>query len=70
MTPGHTAYEADLRQQPRYHDGTSRRTWEQLSDFAKWSWERNPTPRTYRTLPCGCTTAGDMCEVHAPKVTT
>ncbi len=42
-TPGRIAYEADIRAQPLYHDGTPRRTWNQLPDYAQWSWERNPT---------------------------
>lgn len=43
--PGRIAYEADVVARPFYEDGTPRRSWEQLSDVAKWSWERNPTPR-------------------------
>lgn len=42
---GQQAYEQDLAARPRYHDGTPRRTWAQLDDIARWSWERNPTPR-------------------------
>lgn len=45
MTPGRIAYEADMRRCPFYHDNAPRRTWEQLSPEARWSWERNPTPR-------------------------
>jgi hypothetical protein len=44
-TPGQQAYDADLIQQPLYHDGTTRPSWQQLSEIARWSWERNPTPR-------------------------
>lgn len=44
-TPGQVAYEAELAVKPSYHDGTLRRTWAQLSAIARWSWERNPTPR-------------------------
>jgi hypothetical protein len=47
-TPGRVAYESDVRAEPTYHDGTPRRTWEQLSDVARWSWERNPLPRRAR----------------------
>ena len=39
------AYEEDCRRQPLYHDGGVRPSWERLSDVAKWSWVKNPTPR-------------------------
>lgn len=45
MTPGQLAYESELIRAPLYHDGAPRKTWTQLPDYAKWSWERNPTPR-------------------------
>lgn len=45
VTPGRTAYEADVRARPTYDDGSPRPTWDQLCEVAKWSWERNPTPR-------------------------
>jgi hypothetical protein len=44
-TPGQIAYEEDLAREPCYGDGTPRKTWHQLSDDARWSWERKPTPR-------------------------
>jgi hypothetical protein len=44
MTP-QEAYESDLKITPTYHDGTARPSWERLSAIARWSWERNPTPR-------------------------
>lgn len=47
-SPGHIAYEADLAAQPVYHDGGKRKTWEQLAELERLSWERNPTPRQYR----------------------
>ena len=47
MTPGQRAYESDVAERPVYHDGTPRRTWEQLHPVARWSWERSPHP-----LPC------------------
>lgn len=40
MTPGQKAYEADVGRRPRYHTGELRKTWHQLDDIAKWSWER------------------------------
>ncbi len=45
MTPGRIAYEEDVRLEPSYLDGASRRSWDQLPDLAKQSWERNPTVR-------------------------
>lgn len=47
MTKGQRAYEADLLRWPNYHDGKPRRAWSQLSEIARWSWEKNPYP-----LPC------------------
>jgi hypothetical protein len=43
--PGQLAYESECAVRPVYHDGTQRRTWDQLCEYARWSWERNPTPR-------------------------
>lgn len=45
-SPGQLAYEADCDARPRYHDGTRRPYWGDLSDPVRWSWERNPTPRS------------------------
>jgi hypothetical protein len=53
MSPGQRAYEEDVRARPVYHDGTARRTWAQLSDLARWSWNKNPYP-----LPCAPIDAG------------
>lgn len=39
------AYEEDCRRHPRYHDGSPRVAWGDLSDLARSSWVRNPTPR-------------------------
>lgn len=47
MTPGQIAYEEDVRRKPLYHDGTPRKTWAQLPEWAAWGWERCPTPREY-----------------------
>jgi len=30
---GKEAYELDCARQPNYHDGTKRKTWEQLPDY-------------------------------------
>jgi hypothetical protein len=42
-TRGQIDYEADVKNRPTYHDGTPRRTWKQLCEIAKWSWNR-PQP--------------------------
>ncbi len=42
---GQAAYERDVVREPSYHDGTSRRSWSELSDIARESWERSPTDR-------------------------
>jgi hypothetical protein len=52
-SPGRLAYEADCTAQPFYHDGARRRTWDQIGDAARQSWERNPTPRKYPNTACG-----------------
>ena len=44
-TPGQLAYEADVARRPLYSHGQPRRTWAELCHVARWSWERNPTPR-------------------------
>lgn len=47
-SPGQIAYEASVAACPTYHDGSPRRTWEQLGDVARWSWERQPSePREW-----------------------
>lgn len=47
-TAGQIAYEQDCVLCPNYHDGAIRRSWETLPEWAKQSWERNPTPREYK----------------------
>ena len=47
-TPGQLAYEADLVACPLYHDGTPRKTWDQLDELCRSTWERDPTPRNFR----------------------
>lgn len=42
---GQLAYEDELTRKPTYGDGSQRKPWDKLSDIARWSWERNPTPR-------------------------
>lgn len=48
-TAGQVAYEADVAARPTYDGGAVRKTWSQLGDVEKLSWERNPTPRWART---------------------
>lgn len=40
---GQMAYERDVQERPKYHDGTPRKPWPDLCNIAKWSWER-PSP--------------------------
>jgi hypothetical protein len=42
-TPGQLDYEADVQQKPLYHTGQPRKTWEELSEITRWSWERRAT---------------------------
>lgn len=37
---GRAAYAASLKAAPNYHDGTPRKTWEQLGDIERWSWSK------------------------------
>lgn len=46
-TPGQIAYETECAACPDYHDGTPRRAWADLSEHARQSWERDPTPRPW-----------------------
>jgi len=39
-TPGQVDYEADLQRRPTYHDGTPRKSWDELDDIARWSWDK------------------------------
>lgn len=43
---GRAAYESDVAARPTYQDGTPRKTWDQLDNVARYSWEREP-----RALP-------------------
>jgi hypothetical protein len=46
-TPGQLAYEADCERNPHHEDGSLRRTWAEIGDVARWSWERDPQPRDW-----------------------
>ena len=51
-TPGQLDYERDVQQKPLYHTGQPRKTWEELSEITRWSWERGATkPPTQTYLP-------------------
>jgi hypothetical protein len=43
---GKHLYENDLKKRPFYHTGEKRKTWECLSESAKWSWNRIRTENT------------------------
>lgn len=45
VTPGQSAYEEDVRRRPHYDGGAKRPEWAELSDVARWSWDRDPTQR-------------------------
>jgi hypothetical protein len=49
ITPGHAAYLEDCVRKPTYHTGEPRPTWQSLDEWARWSWEREPTPRQWST---------------------
>jgi hypothetical protein len=38
-TRGQIAYEENVRRNPLNHDGTKSKTWDQLTDVVRWSWE-------------------------------
>ena len=42
---GKAAYELDVKRNPIYPDGTNRKTWEQLGEIEKISWETTQTGR-------------------------
>ncbi|AZO29368.1 hypothetical protein [Mesorhizobium sp. M1B.F.Ca.ET.045.04.1.1] len=46
-TAGQLAYEEDCRRCPRYADQSPRKDWRELPDYARASWEKEPTPREY-----------------------
>lgn len=37
---GQVDYELDLAKTPNYHDGTPRKTWDQLGKLEQWSWAK------------------------------
>lgn len=50
LSVGRIAYEASVAAQPNYHDGSRRKTWEQLGKPEQATWERNPSPVS--DFPC------------------
>ena len=44
-TDAQLAYETDCQNKPTYPDGRRRKPWADLHEVARYSWERNTTPR-------------------------
>jgi hypothetical protein len=63
-SPGQIAYERDVEQRPFYDDGTARPTWYDLGAIARWSWERNPTPRALYPRPARVEVAEALALEH------
>lgn len=40
MSTGKFAYEMDLKHRPTYHDGTKRKSWDELGEVEKQSWNK------------------------------
>ena len=50
MTVGEMAYREDCKRQPYYIGAyIKRRTWDDLADYERATWERNPTARDWDT---------------------
>ena len=62
-TPGQLDYERDVQQKPLYHTGQPRKTWEELSEITRWSWERRHIPLTLAFFVLSLLSA---CSVHTP----
>jgi hypothetical protein len=48
-TAGQIAYEKDVNDCPLYHNGTPRRNWDDLPEWAKESWEKSERPQIKRS---------------------
>lgn len=59
-----TAYELDCSFRPTYHDGTPRKTWEQLGDLERSTWGKASEYRTELT-PAGEQAVIPGCEMDA-----
>jgi hypothetical protein len=46
-TPANDALQPNYGPRDGHQEGMLRKTWDQLSDIARASWERNPTVRAY-----------------------
>jgi hypothetical protein len=44
---GEQAYEADVKACPNYHDGTPRRTWDEIGPVSRATWDKYPYPHDY-----------------------
>lgn len=62
-TPGQIDYERDVQQKPLYHTGQPRKTWEELSEITRWSWERRHIPLTLSFFMLSLLSA---CTVQTP----
>ena len=62
-TPGQLDYERDVQQKPLYHTGQPRKTWEELSEITRWSWERRHVPLTLSFFMLSLLSA---CSVQTP----
>jgi hypothetical protein len=51
MTQGEIAYRADCERQPFYIGShIKRRTWDDLADYERATWEKNPTAREWEKI--------------------
>lgn len=50
--PGQLAYEADVALRPNYHDGSPRKTWDELDNIERWSWSRPAREEFSRQRRC------------------
>lgn len=62
-TLGQLAYEAEVAAKPVCHDGTPRRAWANLPEYARASWERKPEPRYGVRPQWPVETAARICPV-------
>lgn len=64
---GRRAYEASLAAAPLYQDGTPRKTWDQLGDVERWSWERQVTTKSSGTNADPCRAPLCDCSMGATE---
>lgn len=49
-TEGQKSYERECKMIPNYHDGTRRKSWDELCDQARANWEAKPSMR-FTSIP-------------------